>query len=365
MGRSPCCERNGLKKGPWSSEEDKKLLDFIQQHGHGSWISLPKRAGLNRCGKSCRLRWINYLRPDIKRGSLSPEEEQTILYLHSELGNKWSAIATRLPGRTDNEIKNYWNTHLKKKLIRMGFDPVTHRRRTDVFSSSLSQLIALANLSKLIDSRPLDESALGLHSDALQLANSLQYLQGLLQSPASAATSNNNLFSQTSCVSETTHDYNTYDPIKEDPDFHSLSSTTKLFSQGITSFSQPLPDNNFTAHHHLASNNLTNTSPLVPFSFQTSLNNHVERTTTSQCLSMVNGVDHLLGTTDSALWCDYDDLDLFLPPSLAEASAVRDRRDTKSGSSGGSASSSSSSWGEIFFEDPVVHREPFSSLTKF
>jgi transcription factor MYB, plant len=102
-------------------------------------------AGLNRCGKSCRLRWTNYLRPDIKRGKFSQEEEQTILHLHSVLGNKWSAIATHLPGRTDNEIKNFWNTHLKKRLIQMGFDPMTHRPRTDLFAA-LPQLIALAAL---------------------------------------------------------------------------------------------------------------------------------------------------------------------------------------------------------------------------
>ncbi|XP_030453567.2 transcription factor MYB93 [Syzygium oleosum] len=355
MRRFPCGEGSGLKKGPWSSEEDKKLLDFIQQHGHGSWISLPKRAGLNRCGKSCRLRWINYLRPDIKRGSFSPEEEQTILHLHSVLGNKWSAISTRLPGRTDNEIKNYWNAHLKKKLIRMGFDPVTHRRRTDVFSSSLSQLIALANLSRLIGSRAVDESALRLQPDALQFASSLQYLQGLLQSPASATASNNNLFSQTSCITETTHDYNAYDPIKEDPDFNSLLSTTKLFSEGIASFSQPLQDNNFASHHHLTSNNLTNPPPLVPFSFQTSLHSQVERTTTSRCLSVVDGVDHHLDSTESALWCDYNDLDLFLPPPLTEASVVTDHCDANGGASGGSPSSATSSWSEIFFRDPAVH----------
>ncbi|KAF7850999.1 hypothetical protein BT93_L4741 [Corymbia citriodora subsp. variegata] len=359
MGRSPCCEGNGLKKGPWSSEEDKKLLDFIQQHGHGSWISLPKRAGLNRCGKSCRLRWINYLRPDIKRGCFSPEEEQTILHLHSVLGNKWSAIAARLPGRTDNEIKNYWNTHLKKKLISMGFDPVTHRRRTDVFSSSsLSQLIALANLSKLINSRPLDQSAIKLQPDALQLANSLQYLQGLLQSPASATASNNSLFSQTSCIIEATHGYTAYDPIKEDPGLNSLSSSTtaEIFSEGIASFSQPLQDNNFAAHHHLIPNYLTNPPPLVPFGFQTSLNNHVERTAPSQCLSVVNGADHRLDSMDSALWADYDDLDLLLPPSLTEASAVTDHGDAKSGaSSGGSPTSSTSPWSEIFFKDSAAH----------
>lgn len=131
MGRSPCCEKVGLKKGPWTPDEDNKLLSYIDQHGHGSWRSLPSKAGLERCGKSCRLRWTNYLRPDIKRGKFSPEEEQTIIQLHALLGNRWSAIATHLPKRTDNEIKNYWNTHLKKKLAKSGIDPVTHKPKTD------------------------------------------------------------------------------------------------------------------------------------------------------------------------------------------------------------------------------------------
>ncbi|KAM3243929.1 hypothetical protein ACQJBY_055698 [Aegilops geniculata] len=188
MGRSPCCDENGLKKGPWTPEEDQKLTDYIEKHGHGSWRALPKLAGLNRCGKSCRLRWTNYLRPDIKRGKFTPEEEQTILQLHSVLGNKWSAIAKHLPGRTDNEIKNFWNTHLKKKLIQMGFDPMTHRPRTDFFAA-LPQLIALANLRQLVEQRPWDDqSANQLQADAVQAAK-LEYLQCLLQSAAAIATS--------------------------------------------------------------------------------------------------------------------------------------------------------------------------------
>ncbi|CAN7113968.1 unnamed protein product [Brassica rapa subsp. narinosa] len=151
MRRSPCSDDSGLKKGPWTPEEDEKLVNYVQKHGHSSWTALPKRAGLNRCGKSCRLRWTNYLRPDIKRGRFSPEEEQTILNLHAVVGNKWSTIANNLPGRTDNEIKNFWNTHLKKKLIQMGVDPMTHRPRPDIFSS-LSQLVSMSsNLRGFVD----------------------------------------------------------------------------------------------------------------------------------------------------------------------------------------------------------------------
>ncbi|KAK3159009.1 hypothetical protein QOZ80_2AG0144480 [Eleusine coracana subsp. coracana] len=127
MGRQPCCEKVGLKKGPWTAEEDQKLVTFLLSHGHCCWRLVPKLAGLLRCGKSCRLRWTNYLRPDLKRGLLSEEEEALVIDLHAQLGNRWSKIAARLPGRTDNEIKNHWNTHIKKKLRKMGIDPVTHR----------------------------------------------------------------------------------------------------------------------------------------------------------------------------------------------------------------------------------------------
>ncbi|KAG0496471.1 hypothetical protein HPP92_000994 [Vanilla planifolia] len=116
MGRAPCCEKEGLNKGRWTAEEDEILLKYIAEHGEGAWRSLPKNAGLLRCGKSCRLRWINYLRADLKRGNISNEEEQVIIKLHASLGNRWSVIAAQLPGRTDNEIKNYWNSHLSRRI---------------------------------------------------------------------------------------------------------------------------------------------------------------------------------------------------------------------------------------------------------
>ncbi|KAL1567654.1 transcription factor MYB41-like [Salvia divinorum] len=150
MGRSPCCDKEGLKKGPWTPEEDTKLVRYIQIHGPGNWRILPKNAGLERCGKSCRLRWTNYLRPDIKRGRFSFEEEESIIQLHSLHGNKWSAIAARLPGRTDNEIKNYWNTHIRKRLLRNGIDPVTHAPRLDLLDLSSILSSPHLNLSNLL-----------------------------------------------------------------------------------------------------------------------------------------------------------------------------------------------------------------------
>ena len=116
-----------LRKGLWSPEEDEKLYGHIIRYGVGCWSSVPRLAGLHRCGKSCRLRWLNYLRPDLKRGTFSQEEEDHIVALHQILGNRWSQIASHLPGRTDNEIKNFWNSCIKKKLRQQGIDPATHK----------------------------------------------------------------------------------------------------------------------------------------------------------------------------------------------------------------------------------------------
>ncbi|XP_010547571.1 PREDICTED: transcription factor RAX3-like [Tarenaya hassleriana] len=118
MGRAPCCDKANVKKGPWSPEEDAKLKAYIEKHGTGgNWIALPQKIGLKRCGKSCRLRWLNYLRPNIKHGGFSEEEDNIICNLYVTIGSRWSIIAAQLPGRTDNDIKNYWNTRLKKKLL--------------------------------------------------------------------------------------------------------------------------------------------------------------------------------------------------------------------------------------------------------
>ncbi|XP_058067612.1 transcription factor MYB36-like [Magnolia sinica] len=118
MGRAPCCDKANVKRGPWSPEEDTALKNYVEKHGSGgNWIALPHKAGLKRCGKSCRLRWLNYLRPDIKHGGFTDEEDNIICSLYKNIGSKWSIIASHLPGRTDNDVKNYWNTKLKKKLL--------------------------------------------------------------------------------------------------------------------------------------------------------------------------------------------------------------------------------------------------------
>ncbi|XP_031282725.1 transcription repressor MYB6-like [Pistacia vera] len=156
MGRAPCCSKEGLNKGAWTAIEDQILCDYIKTHGEGKWRRIPKEAGLKRCGKSCRLRWLNYLRPDIKRGNISQEEEDLIIRLHKLLGNRWSLIAGRLPGRTDNEIKNYWNTTLWKKV--RGEKP--QQSEEDKKNAKLKSSTKAPSLNTLQSSAPIRTKAL-------------------------------------------------------------------------------------------------------------------------------------------------------------------------------------------------------------
>ncbi|KAG2707096.1 hypothetical protein I3760_05G132100 [Carya illinoinensis] len=186
MGRCQCCEKEGLKKGPWTPEEDQKLLAYIEEHGHGSWRALPAKAGVQRCGKSCRLRWTNFLRPDIKRGKFSLQEEKTIIQLHALLGNRWSAIATHLPKRTDNEIKNYWNTHLKKRLTKMGIDPMAHKPKTDALGSRSGDSKDAANLSHMAqwENARLEAEARLVRESKLLVSNPIQQQVMISSAPA-------------------------------------------------------------------------------------------------------------------------------------------------------------------------------------
>nr|QFN51917.1 MYB transcription factor [Melastoma candidum] len=154
----------GLRKGSWTEEEDELLRKCVQHHGEGRWHLVPCRAGLNRCRKSCRMRWLNYLKPNTKRGKFQEDEVDMIIRLHNLLGNRWSLIAGRIPGRTANDVKNYWNTHLAKKTTSADEKPkekpqkivkvATLKPRARTFTKSLAWLSGRATLITLAALRP-------------------------------------------------------------------------------------------------------------------------------------------------------------------------------------------------------------------
>ncbi|CDP13057.1 unnamed protein product [Coffea canephora] len=235
----------GVKKGPWSIEEDQRLVEYIEKHGQGNWQTLPKQAGLNRCGKSCRLRWTNYLRPGIKRGGFSAEEEAAIIALHKQLGNKWSRIAAHLPRRTDNEIKNFWNTHLKKKLLRRGIDPTTHKPVPDfsLLNLSQAQLLSVSDLHNFIN--PLD-AALNLQANANDLIK-FQLLKNMMQAinpnPLPYIQGNTNLADliQLNRLFDGTNTDFTVDPLQAQSMNTSFCNISPLLNQQQTSTSHSLP----------------------------------------------------------------------------------------------------------------------------
>ncbi|KAK1429115.1 hypothetical protein QVD17_11317 [Tagetes erecta] len=165
-----------MRKGLWSPEEDEKLMKYMLNNGQGCWSDIARNAGLQRCGKSCRLRWINYLRPDVKRGAFSPQEEQLILHLHSLLGNRWSQIATRLPGRTDNEIKNFWNSTVKKRLKKSTSDSSSPNTSHD--SSSPDHRDIMGGRTSMQDS---SNHVMAMYMDATQRSSlsSSSFLQAM------------------------------------------------------------------------------------------------------------------------------------------------------------------------------------------
>ncbi|KAK4372129.1 hypothetical protein RND71_007513 [Anisodus tanguticus] len=110
-----------IKKGPWKIEEDEVLIKHVKKYGPRDWSSIRSKGLLQRTGKSCRLRWVNKLRPNLKTGvKFSAEEERTVVELQAQFGNKWARIATYLPGRTDNDVKNLWSSRQKRlaKILR-------------------------------------------------------------------------------------------------------------------------------------------------------------------------------------------------------------------------------------------------------
>nr|UNZ22460.1 MYB114b [Rosa chinensis] len=150
-------DQSGLRRGAWTIEEDNLLRQCIAKHGEGRWRLIPPAAGLNRCGKSCRLRWVNYLKPDIKRGDFEDDEVDLLHRLHNLLGNRWSLIAGRLPGRTANDVKNFWNT----------------KRRRDKPQRLLKPIILRPKPRRLISTSSLCLTGQGLIGDQSQLKKNI------------------------------------------------------------------------------------------------------------------------------------------------------------------------------------------------
>ncbi|XP_059643862.1 transcription factor MYB35 [Cornus florida] len=175
MGRPPCCDKSNVKRGLWTAEEDAKILAYVAKHGIGNWTLVPQKAGLNRCGKSCRLRWTNYLRPDLKHDDFTPQEEQLILEFHKAIGSRWSLIAKQLPGRTDNDVKNYWNTKLRKKLSKMGIDPITHKPFSQILSDygNISVLPNTRNQITSVNNTSISKSEPSLVSTGLSTTTNI------------------------------------------------------------------------------------------------------------------------------------------------------------------------------------------------
>ncbi|KAM6577470.1 hypothetical protein CsatB_029307 [Cannabis sativa] len=228
---------NKLRKGLWSPEEDDKLMNYMLNNGQGCWSDVARNAGLQRCGKSCRLRWINYLRPDLKRGAFSPQEEELIIHLHSLLGNRWSQIAARLPGRTDNEIKNFWNSTVKKRLKNLSSSSTTSPNTSD---SSFELK---------------DSSSISMDTNN---NNNKIIINNII--PGASSQDQNTMFS-TSYL-------------------HDLSSPTSLHH-----LIRPFPAMQFDHHHH-HHNNMFGTSNSNEF-----LNNNINPIS-SQIAGMVNNNDH-------------------------------------------------------------------------
>ncbi|XP_010532300.1 PREDICTED: transcription factor MYB35 [Tarenaya hassleriana] len=116
------------RNGSWSDEDDAKTLAPASKHVPRNSVATSKKTGIRRCGKSCRLRWAdNCASTSLKHESFTPEEEDLIIRMHAAIGSRWPLIAQQLQGKTENDVKMFWKSKLKKKLTEMGIDPVTHR----------------------------------------------------------------------------------------------------------------------------------------------------------------------------------------------------------------------------------------------
>ncbi|KAJ4721952.1 Myb transcription factor [Melia azedarach] len=268
-----------LRRGPWTVEEDFKLINYIANHGEGRWNSLARCAGLKRTGKSCRLRWLNYLRPDVRRGNITLEEQLLILELHSRWGNRWSKIAQHLPGRTDNEIKNYWRTRVQKHAKQLKCDvnskqfkdtmrylwmPRLIERIQAANANSNSATATATNGGFMNSAVAVNNIDVGLAGNAMMPVNNIEKdFGGCSQNittnytpeNSSTAASSDSFGTQVSPVSDLTEYYTIPVNNNPNPDYFqpaanqvgfsesSLISPTGYFNPGITDFQAVEPNN--------------------------------------------------------------------------------------------------------------------------
>ncbi|KAE9589503.1 hypothetical protein Lal_00000613 [Lupinus albus] len=171
-----------MKKGSWTEEEDSVLINYVNVYGEGHWNSIASIAGLKRTGKSCRLRWLNYLRPNVRRGNITLHEQLLILYLYFRWGNRWSKIAEELPGRTDNEIKNYWRTRVLKQAKQL---------KCDVNSKQFRDTMRLVWIPRLMEQ--IQASSSHGHSQTTMFSNTQTHTEPCVTIPTmfSVPTSDN------------------------------------------------------------------------------------------------------------------------------------------------------------------------------
>ncbi|KAJ8560474.1 hypothetical protein K7X08_022334 [Anisodus acutangulus] len=235
-----------LKSGSWTVEEDFTLMNHIALHGEGRWNSLARSAGLKRTGKSCRLRWLNYLRPDVRRGNITLEEQLLILELHSRWGNRWSKIAQHLPGRTDNEIKNYWRTRVQKHAKQLKCDVNSKQFKDTLRYLWMPRLVERIQASSNSNNEVINQQSIQQKNDKIISNNNIIPNMSFTQENYSsitttAASSENSIGTQISDMSDNC--YTNYH-INQGDYGESLISPTGYIQHGALDFSTADIDDN-------------------------------------------------------------------------------------------------------------------------